>query len=81
VKRCHGEDTLGVALRENSSMPSLILEREREVDNLVIRLPLPFSPFFFVYMAIAICIRDSHKIIDPKNIAAGVARRYIFGVY
>jgi hypothetical protein len=28
VKRCHGEDTLGVALRENSSMPSLILKKE-----------------------------------------------------
>jgi hypothetical protein len=29
VKRCHGEDTLGVALRENSSMPSLIFKRKK----------------------------------------------------
>jgi len=28
VKRCHGEDTLGVALRENSSMPSLIFNKK-----------------------------------------------------
>jgi hypothetical protein len=44
VKRCHGEDTLGVALRENSSMPSLFLEKERRIkDSIVI-----FNPSFFL---------------------------------
>jgi hypothetical protein len=38
VKRCHGEDTLGVALRENSSMPSLFLEKE--VVKTLFSLPL-----------------------------------------
>jgi hypothetical protein len=28
-----------------------------------------------------IFLRDLHKIIDSKNIAAGYARRYIFGIY
>ncbi|PZV17670.1 MAG: hypothetical protein DCF20_04650, partial [Pseudanabaena sp.] len=40
---------LGVALRENSSMPSLILKREEEIDNIVIYILFSFCLFLFVY--------------------------------
>jgi hypothetical protein len=38
VKRCHGEDTLGVALRENSSMPSLFLEKKEGIKITLLSL-------------------------------------------
>jgi hypothetical protein len=40
VKRCHGEDTLGVALRENSSMPSLFLEKKEGLEITMLSLIL-----------------------------------------
>lgn len=64
MKRCHGEDTLGVALRENSSMPSLILRKEREEDNNAIFLSLFLGFAFVLFVCKAITIKGLHKIIE-----------------
>ncbi len=61
VKRCCGDDSLGVALRQNSSMPGLILNKTKITKSLSesnLR-----QAFYFLHVPVALLWFYSNRLV------------------